>query len=56
MNNVIGYTQRELIEVMLSAGIHCSMSKFEEVAAAIQQKLIDATGVSVKIEVITEPS
>lgn len=56
MNNVIGYTQRELIEVMLSAGIHCSVSKFEEVAAAIQQKVIDAAGAAVEIKEIGEPS
>ena len=39
MSNVIGYTRKELILLMLDNGIHCSVDKFEEVAIALQQKV-----------------
>jgi len=51
---VIGYTTSELIELMLSNGIHCSVDKFKAIAAAIQQRAIGAAGPAVEMRVIDE--
>jgi hypothetical protein len=54
MTAIIGFTRRELIELMLDNDIHCAVDRFENLACAIQQKVIDAAGAAVKIEVIGE--
>jgi hypothetical protein len=54
MTTPIGFTRRELIDLMLNSNIHCSVDKFEEVACAIQQKVIDAAGPAVEIKVVEE--
>jgi hypothetical protein len=54
MTTPIGFTRRELIDLMLDNGIHTSVDKFEALACAIQQKVIDAADAAVKIEVIGE--
>jgi hypothetical protein len=54
MNQPIGITRRELIDMMMQNGIHTSVDKFEALAVEIQKKVIEAAGVPVKIEVIQE--
>jgi hypothetical protein len=41
VSEVIGYTTSELIELMLSNGIHCSVDKFKAMAVAIQSKVTE---------------
>ena len=53
MSNVIGYTRKELILLMLDNGIHCSVDKFEEVAITIQRAAFVGTGLAVEMRVIT---
>lgn len=54
MEAVIGFSRRELIDLMLENGIHTSVDKFERLAVLLQQKVIEASGAAVKIEVIGE--
>ncbi|MBB5547510.1 hypothetical protein [Paraburkholderia fungorum] len=55
MSEVIGYTTSELIELMLSNGIHCSVDKFKAIAAEIQRKGLGATGPVIEMRVINAP-
>ncbi|CAE6811341.1 MAG TPA: hypothetical protein VGU01_02950 [Sphingomicrobium sp.] len=41
MSEVIGYTTPELVEVMMRAGIHCSLDQFKRVAMDLQRKALD---------------
>lgn len=42
MTEVIGFSHKELIEMMLSSGIHCSVDKFKSLALEIQKRAISA--------------
>lgn len=55
MSEVIGYTTSELIELMLSNGIHCSVDKFKALAVDIQSKVTSASGAAVHMHVINDP-
>lgn len=37
---VIGYTKKELIELMLGADIHCSVDRFVALAVALQTRAL----------------
>jgi hypothetical protein len=52
---VIGYTTAELIDLMLSNGIHCSLDRFKAVATAIQQKALDVPVVRVTVPTVAIP-
>lgn len=54
MTKVIGFTHKELIELMLSNDIHCSVDRFKTMAAAIQQKALGAVGPAVEMRVVDE--
>jgi hypothetical protein len=53
MNSVIGFTRLELVDLMLDYGIHTSIGKFEVLVAVLQQRVIEASGAAVKIEVMS---
>jgi hypothetical protein len=45
MSEPIGYTRREIVELMLSNGIHCGVDAFMQLAAQFQQRaLVFAVG------------
>lgn len=41
MNQPIGYTRREITDLMMQNGIHCSVDRFMSLVAALQQRAID---------------
>jgi len=52
MNPVIGYTRRELVDLMMHYDIHTSVTKFEALVAQVQQKVIDVSGAAVEIRTL----
>lgn len=49
----IGYNRREIVELMLSTGIHCSVDAFIQLAVALQTRaLVYAAGMQKAREVL----